>query len=216
MTSGRSVSSWTRVTAARMSAISSASGSPTFTSSMSAPPATCSATSSSSWARSPACSWAWNAFRPVGLMRSPITQNRLPDPMTTVLDRDWRTVSMLNPFGVRRDSEPPAERGDPGVLAEADEVQPAHPRLLQGVAGQLVGDVEAGLLLIRGGLDALDDLSRHRDARHLLVDEAKRPGRAQDRDRRQQRHLGRYADARSLGGKALEQLRLEADLQLQE
>src|SRR5690349_8420570 len=162
--------------ALRISSTSSASGSPTFTSSMSAPPATCSATSGSSWDRSLDCSWAWKALRPVGLMRSPMMQNGLSDPMTTVLDRDWRTVSMFNPFGVRGNAEPPAERGDPGVLAEADEVQPAHPRLLQGVAGQLVGDLEAGLLLIRGGLDALDDLRRHRDARHLLVDEAKRPG----------------------------------------
>ena len=54
---------------------SSASGSPTLTSSMSAPPATCWATSTPSCARSPSWSCAWNAFRPVGLIRSPITQN---------------------------------------------------------------------------------------------------------------------------------------------
>src|SRR3954469_18031703 len=167
MTSGRSVSSWTRVTAARMSAISSASGSPTFTSSMSAPPATFSATSSSSWARSPACSWAWNAFRPVGLMRSPITQNGLPDPMVTVLDRDWRTVSMLNPFGVRRDAKATARLGDAGVLPEADEVEPCDPRKGHGVGRLLVGQVETGCERIGGPLDALDHRGRDADARHL-------------------------------------------------
>ena len=78
MHSGRSVSPCTSGTAERISSISSASGSPTLTSSTSAPPATCSATSISICDRSPAWSCAWKALRPVGLIRSPITQNGSP------------------------------------------------------------------------------------------------------------------------------------------
>ena len=54
MQSGRSVRPWTNGTACAISPTSSARGSPTFTSSMSAPPATCCATSVSICDRSPA------------------------------------------------------------------------------------------------------------------------------------------------------------------
>src|SRR3979411_53906 len=106
-----------------MSRTWSDSGSPTFTSSMSAPPSTCCATSVSSCERSPAWSWAWNALRPVGLIRSPMTQNGCSGPMTTVLDRDWTTVSTHLPFLTCRNVQALAEAGDACLLAEADQVQ---------------------------------------------------------------------------------------------
>src|SRR4051794_19932252 len=216
ITSGRSVRPWISSIAPRISSTSSASGSPTFTSRTSAPPATCSATSSSIWDRSPACSWAWKPLRPVGLIRSPMMQNGLPEPMTTVLDRDWRTVSMLNPFGVRGDAEPPAKRGDARILAEADEVQAPYAGLRHGVPGQLVGEVEARLLLVLRGLDPRDHVGGDGDAGHLLVDEAQRPGRPQDRDRRQERGPLRDAEPHRLGRELLQQARREADLELEE
>src|SRR3954454_17300065 len=216
ITSGRSVRPWISSIAPRISSTSSARGSATFTSRTSAPPATCSATSSSIWDRSPACSWAWKPLRPVGVIRSPMMQNGLPEPMTTVLDRDWRTVSMLNPFGVRGDAEPPAKRGDACILAEADEVQAPYAGLRHGVPGQLVGEVEARLLLVGGGLDPRDHAGGDGDAGHLLVDEAQRPGRPQDRDRRQDRGPLGDAEAHRLGHEVLQQARREADLELEE
>ena len=88
MQSGRSQSPCTSGIACAISPTSSASGSPTFTSSMSAPPATCCATSISICDRSPACSCAWKALRPVGLIRSPITQNGCAGPIVTVREGD--------------------------------------------------------------------------------------------------------------------------------
>src|SRR5437667_5313108 len=109
---------------------------------MSAPPSTCCATSVSSCDRSPACSWAWKAFRPVGLIRSPITQNGCSGPMTTVLDRDWTTVSTHLPFRSRRDAEALAQPGDAGLATEADQVQACGARQRARVLGELAGDLE--------------------------------------------------------------------------
>ena len=87
-------------------------------------------------------------------MRSPMTQKGRSEPIVTVLDGDWRTVSMLNPFGVRRDAKATARLGDAGVLPEADEVQPCDPRKRHGVGRLLVGQVETGCERIGGPLDA--------------------------------------------------------------
>ena len=92
MTSGRSVSSWISVTACLISAASSASGAPMFTSSSMAPPATCSLTSISTRDRSPLRSCSWKIFRPVGLIRSPMIANGWSSPIRTVLVAEDRMV----------------------------------------------------------------------------------------------------------------------------
>ena len=76
--------------------------------------------------RSPFCNSAWNFLRPVGLMRSPITQNGRSGPITTVLDDDSRTVSTQLPFFSGWNAEPAAQARDAGLLAETDQVQAAH------------------------------------------------------------------------------------------
>src|ERR1700693_1078939 len=106
---------------------------------MSAPPSTCCVTSVSSCDRSPAWSWAWNAFRPGGLIRSPITQNGCSGPMTTVLDRDRTTVSTHLPFCSGRDGSALTEGGDAGLLAKADQVQACASRQRARVLGELAG-----------------------------------------------------------------------------
>src|SRR5579872_3365148 len=169
MQSGSSVRPCTIGTARRISPTSSASGSPTFTSSMSAPPATCSATSTSSCERSPCCSCAWNALRPVGLMRSPITQNGWSGPMTTVLDGDWTTVSTHLPLDSRWNAQPLAEAGDAGLLAEADQVQAGDAGKRARVLGELARDVEALVLGVGGALAAFDRRLRHGDAGHVVL-----------------------------------------------
>src|SRR3954471_23541659 len=214
MQSGTSVMPCTSGIACRISSTSSASGSPTFTSSTSAIP--CSETSISSCERSPFCSCAWNALRPVGLMRSPMTQNGCSLPMTTVLDRDWMTVFTRLSLLTGRDAEPAAQTRDAGLAAEADQVQAAHTGLRERVRGELDTELEARLLGIVRALAALDQLVRNRDPRNLLVDEAQRGRRADEADRGQQRALGREARAHALGEEPLQPLALEADLQLQE
>src|ERR1700757_558435 len=92
MTSGRSVSSWISGMTWRISAASSASGAPMFTSSSMAPPATCSLTSISTRDRSPARSCCWKIFRPVGLIRSPMIANGSSSPIRTVLVAEDRMV----------------------------------------------------------------------------------------------------------------------------
>ena len=92
MTSGRSVRPWISVTALVMSAASSASGAPMFTSSSMAPPATCSLTSISTRDRSPLRSCSWKIFRPVGLIRSPMIANGWSSPIRTVLVAEDRMV----------------------------------------------------------------------------------------------------------------------------
>src|SRR5262249_47392834 len=152
-------------------------------SSMSAPPATCCATSVSSCERSPAWSCAWNVFRPVGLIRSPITQNACSGPMATVLDGDWTTVSTRLPFHSCRNAQPLAQSGDAGLAAEADQVEPGDSRQRAGVLGELDCDLEAFRLRVGGAFAALDQRRRHFDSRHVLVDVAERRGRAGEADR---------------------------------
>src|SRR5438105_630088 len=155
MQSGSSVSPCTSGTACAIRPTSSASGSPTLTSSMSAPPSTCCNTSVSSWERSPAWSWAWNAFRPVGLIRSPITQNGCPGPMTTVLDRDWTTVSTHLPFCSCGNCQLLAQPGDAGLAPKADQVQPGHAGQRARVLRELAGELEAFGLRIDRAFAAL-------------------------------------------------------------
>src|SRR5205823_1009494 len=182
MQSGRSQRPCTSGIALPIRSTSSASGSPTLTSSRSAPPATCCATSVSSCERSPACSCAWKAFRPVGLIRSPITQNGCSGPMTTVLDGDWTTVSTRLPFHAWRYAEPLAEPGDARLAAEADQVEAGDSRQRPRVLDELERDREALRLRVPGAVAALDQLLRHLDPRHVLVDVAQRRGRAHQAD----------------------------------
>src|SRR5205085_9009516 len=198
-----------------ISPTSSASGSPTLTSSMSAVP-TCCATSVSTCDRSPACSCPWNAFRPVGLIRSPMMQNGCSGPMTTVLDRDRRTVSTGFPFGAGRECETRAEACDPRLAAEADQVQAGDARERACVLGELAAELEALGLGVRRTLAALDHLRRHRDAGHVLVDEAKRARRADEAEGGDERRLVGEAARDGLGDEALEQLAVEAHLELEE
>src|SRR6266516_1600854 len=143
---------------------------------MSAPPSTCCGTS--------AWSWAWNAFRPVGLIRSPITQNGWSGPMTTVLDRDWTTVSTHLHFFSCRYSEPRAESGDAGLAVEDSQVQHGNARERARVLGELTGELEALSLRVGSALAAFDRLRRYGDAGNLLVDEAQRASRPNKTDRR--------------------------------
>src|SRR5579862_4657633 len=216
MQSGRSQKPWTSGTACAISPTSSASGSPTLTSSMSAPPATWSATSVSSCERSPAWSCAWNALRPVGLMRSPITQNGCSGPMTTVLDGDRTTVSTHLPLFAGGYAQARAEPGDARLAPEADQVQARDAGERARVLRELARDLEARLLGIGRALAALDRLRGDEDAGHVLVDVAQRIRRASEADRRDQRAPFREARAHGLGHEAGEALRLEADLELQE
>src|SRR6187200_3681788 len=100
--------------------------------------------------------------------------------MTTVLERERRVVCIrerLLPLDARLEAELCAELGDARVLAERDEVQAGHAGQRERVGGQLEGELEARLLLVGGGLDALDDGCGDLDAGDLLIDEAKGPGR---------------------------------------
>jgi len=127
----------------------------------------CSATSTSTCERSPACSCAWKPLRPVRLIRSPMVQH-----------------------------------GDS--------------RLRECVRRELDAELEARLLRIRRPLDALDHCGGHRDPGHLRVDVAKRGRRAHEADRRQERGLAREPARDGFREKTVEELRLEADLELEE
>src|SRR5438874_3273007 len=186
---GTSVSPCTSGIACAISPTSSASGSPTLTSSMFAPPSTCCATSSSSCERSPACNWAWNALRPVGLIRSPITQNGCSGPMKTVLDRDWTTVSTQLPFGSRGNPQPLTQPGDAGLATEADQVQAGDAGQRAGALGELTCDLEALGLGVCRALAAPNGLCGNRDPGHVLVHVAERGRRAHEADRGNERAL---------------------------
>src|SRR6476646_8088633 len=215
MTSGRSVIPWTSGIAWRISSTSSASGSPTFTSSMSAS-GTCCATSTSMRDRSPACSSAWNFFRPVGLMRSPMTQNGRAGPITIVLDDDSRIVSNRLPFVAGGAVEAAAEVRDPRLLPEADQVQSPDAGKRPRARGELARELEALVFRVGRALAPLDQLGGHRDAGHLLVDEAQRGRRSDEADRRQDRSALGKAFLDRLGHEPLERREIEQELQLQE
>src|SRR5690348_18488773 len=116
----------------------------------------CCATSISTRDRSPCWSCAWNFLRPVGLIRSPITQNGRPGPITTVLDGDSRTVSNRLPFVAGGNAEAGAQACDPGLLAKTDQVQAPHAGQRARGVGELAGDVEARGLGIARTLAAFD------------------------------------------------------------
>src|SRR3954454_18044574 len=138
---GTSTCSATAPSMSFSSSDSSTSGITALTSSMSAPACTWASASTPTVDRSPPRSSSANDLRPVGLMRSPMTQNGWSWPMTTVLERDCRVVCMF-PFGARRQVEPLAELGDGVVLAKRDQVQARDPRQRERVAGLLGGEVE--------------------------------------------------------------------------
>src|ERR1700712_613013 len=115
---------------------------PALTSSMSQPMAICASASSMTRSRLPSRSSSAKAFRPVGLMRSPMMQNGLSIAIVTVLDRDVRTVSTRVSLLGWGDAEALAEAPDRVVLAERDEVQSSDARLCQGVLRLLDGQPE--------------------------------------------------------------------------
>src|SRR3954464_15271221 len=189
---------------------------PALTSTMSAPAPPRALASAVTVDRSPPRSSSANVLRPVGLMRSPMMQKGCVGPIVTVLDRECRTVSMrLVPFGSGLDAQSLTELGDPGVLAERDEVKARDAGEGARVVGELAGDLEALVLLVGGGLGARDQLGRHLDARDLVVDELQREGASHDENRRDHRAAGGQAGRDRLGHEALEPLGQEADLQLQ-
>src|SRR5438270_9518414 len=136
--------------------------------------------------------------------------------MTTVLDRDWTTVSTRLPFRSRRDGQPPAESRDAGLAPEADQMQAGDSLERASVLRELAGEVEAFGFRIGGALAALDRLGRDGDARHMLVDVAERSRRTDEADRGQQRAPAREAGAHRFRHEVREPLRLEADLELEE
>jgi len=83
-------------------------------------------------------------------------------------------VCICLPFGSWLDPEARAELGDARVLPERDEVQPGHAGERHGVRGELVSELEALRLLIRGRLHARDHRVRHLDAGHVLIHVAQR------------------------------------------
>src|SRR5215470_4148300 len=213
---GNSQSPWTSGIALPMSSTSSASGSPTLTSSRSAPPATCCATSDSSCERSPAWSCAWKAFRPVGLIRSPITQNGCSGPMRTVLDGDWTTVSTRLPFRSWWNPEPLAQPGNARFAAEADQMEAGDSRQRARVLRELDGELEALRFRVGRALAALDQRGRHLDPGHVLVYVAERAGRAREADRGEEGAPFVEPLRDGLRHERLELLGSERDLELQE
>ena len=81
---------------------------PALTSSSSAPAATCSSASFFTVSKLPATISAASFLRPVGLMRSPITQNGWSKPITTSLVAEVITVSVMMPISLRRPPRRPA------------------------------------------------------------------------------------------------------------
>src|SRR3954463_6723942 len=214
---GRSVAAWTVRSIFCRSSASSTSGMPALTSGSPAPPSVWAIASAVTVDRSPLRSASAKTLRPVGLMRSPMMQKGWSGPIVTVLDRECRTVSMrLVPFGSGLDAQSLTELGDPGVLAERDEVKARDAGEGARVVGELAGDLEALVLLVARRLGACDELGRDLDARDLLVDELQCEGAAYDQDRRDQRAARGEAGRDRLGHERFEALGHEADLQLQE
>src|SRR3954470_14026649 len=191
---------------------SSTRGIPALTSSMSQPMAIWASASSSTRSRLPSRSSSAKALRPVGLIRSPMMQNGLSIAIVTVLDRDCRTVSTRVSLLGWGNAEPLAQAPDSVVLAERDEVQPAHARLREGVPCLFDCKFESFLAGIRGVLHALDHRCGHRDARHLRVHELERPRAGDEADRGQERRALEQSHACPLGAERLEMGGLVADL----
>src|SRR3954451_15410378 len=204
MQSGMSVWSCSSRIICASSSASSTSGMPALTSSMSAPMAICASASSITRSRLPSRNSCANALRPVGLMRSPMMQNGLSIAIVTVLDRDCRTVSTRVSLLGWGNAEPLAQAPDRVVLAERDEVQPAHARLSEGVPCLFDCKFESFLAGIGGVLHALDHSCRHRDPRHLGVHDLERPRAGDEADREQERGALEQPDARPLGVERLE------------
>src|SRR5215217_4950894 len=101
---GASVVSWTSLSIFDSSSASSTSGMPALTSITSAPASIWAFVSTVTVERSPPRSSSANVLRPVGLIRSPMMQNGWFAPITTVLDRPWRTVSKAAPSRLGGDS----------------------------------------------------------------------------------------------------------------
>src|SRR5207248_7413019 len=113
-------------------------------------------------------------------------------------------------------AEPLAEPGDAGLAAEADQVQARNARQGARVPGELDRDLEAFRLRLGRTLAPLDQLRRHLDSRHVLVDVAQRGGRAGQADRGKEGAALGQALRDRLRHERLELLRPERDLQLQE
>ena len=78
--------------------------------------------------RSPARSAVANAFRPVGLMRSPMMQKDWSGPIRTSLDRELRTVCIRASFLLGWNLEVAAEPREGAVAAKISQMQAAHAR----------------------------------------------------------------------------------------
>src|SRR5207253_8222734 len=141
-----------------------------------------------------------------------MTQNGCSGPMTTVLDRDWTTVSTHLPFLTGRNVQALAEAGDACFLAEADQVQAGDAGQRACMLGELARYVKARLLRIRRALAALDRLLGHGDAGHVLVHVAQRARRANEADGRDERARVREPFVDCLVHEGGESLRLVADL----
>src|SRR4051794_29432566 len=103
-------------------------------------------------------------------MRSPMMQNGRSGPMTIVLDRECSTVCTGLSLLSSRNTERPAEPRD-AVAAEADQVQSGDARLLERVLGELPRELKTVLLSVSRAPAPLDELVRHADPRHVVVDE---------------------------------------------
>src|SRR5215217_6326791 len=152
---GASVVSWTSLSIFDSSSASSTSGMPALTSSTSAPASICALVSTVTVERSPPRSSSANVLRPVGLIRSPMMQNGWFAPITTVLDRPWRTVSKAAPSRLRGDGGPALLEQLLGLLDSG-----------RGVGGVAVGADGVGVLL-RDGRSADHDRDLLADARLL-------------------------------------------------
>ena len=184
---------------------------------MSAPPATCSGTSTSSCERSSG----------LELRLERLAAGRvdpLADDAERLLRPDDDGPRPRPEDGVHSPPSPlasglpsrSAEPRDAGLAAEADQVQAGDAGQLERALGDLDRDLEARRLGIGGPLDALDRLGRDRDPRHLLVHVAERRRRPDEADRGQDRRL---LGEPALDGRVHETLELrvlEADLELEE
>ena len=74
---------------------SSANGMPAFTSNIVAPASTCATASASTLLKSPSVISVASNLRPVGLMRSPITQNGWSKPIVTSFDAEHNLVRVM-------------------------------------------------------------------------------------------------------------------------